>query len=179
MSDQFQRLPILKGNLVTLRPLRPEDWDEMFAVASDPLIWEVHPERHRYEERIFRIFFDGALECGSAFSILENESNRIIGSSRYFGHDRARDEIEIGWTFLARRFWGGAYNREIKQLMLDYAFGIVGTVVFWVGESNARSRRAMEKIGGVLREETRVRDYTSGPCTHVVYEIRKPQAETA
>jgi RimJ/RimL family protein N-acetyltransferase len=148
---------------------------EMFSAAADPLIWEVHPERHRYQEPLFRQFFESALEGGSAFAILDNDSGRIIGSSRYFGHDPVLREIEIGWTFLTRPYWGGAYNREVKRLMLEHAFGVVDTVVFWVGEQNVRSRRAMEKIGGVLREGVRMRDYSWGPCPHVVYEIRKEQ----
>jgi RimJ/RimL family protein N-acetyltransferase len=106
-------------------------------------------------------------------TILDRESGRIIGSSRYFGYDPGLSEIEIGWTFMVRSCWGGGYNREIKQLMLDHAFSFVDTVVFWVGEENLRSRRAMEKIGGVLREGLRMRDYSWGPCPHVVYEIRK------
>ena len=165
--------PTLEGQLVTLRPVRTDDWDEMFAVASDPLIWEVHPERRRYEEPIFRLFFESALQSGSAFAIVDKASGRIIGSSRYFGHDPELSEIEIGWTFLARSYWGGTTNREVKRLMLDHAFGFVDTVVFWVGENNARSRRAMEKIGGVLRGEVRMREYSWGLCPHVVYEIRK------
>ena len=159
---------------MTLRPVRPSDWTEMFAAASDALIWDVHPERNRWQEPIFRLFFDSALESGSAFTILDRASGRIIGSSRYFGYDPDLNEIEIGWTFLARAYWGGAVNHEVKRLMLDHAFGFVDCVIFWVGESNLRSRRAMEKIGGVLRDEVRMRDYSWGPCPHVIYEIRKP-----
>ncbi|MBV9993744.1 MAG: GNAT family N-acetyltransferase [Caulobacteraceae bacterium] len=167
--------PTLDGRLVTLRPVLPSDWDEMFAVASDPLIWEVHPERRRYEAAIFRRFFESALESRSAFAILGDNGGRIIGSSRYHRHDPELREIEIGWTFLARPYWGGAYNREVKRLMLEHAFGFVDTVVFWVGEENARSRRAMEKIGGILRDGVRTRDHSSGPTPYVVYEIRKAQ----
>jgi RimJ/RimL family protein N-acetyltransferase len=145
----------------------------MFAVASDPLIWELHPDRRRYEEPIFRSFFENALRGRAALTILDKSTGRIIGSSRYFGHDPARREIEIGWSFLARPYWGGVYNREVKQLMLDHAFGFVDTVAFWVGEDNVRSRRAMEKIGGLLRDGVRMRDYPSGPSPHVIYEIRR------
>jgi len=166
--------PTLEGDLVALRPVRPDDWEEMFAVASDPLIWEVHPERDRWQEPIFRLFFDGAVESVSALAILDRGSGRIIGSSRYFGHDAELSEIEIGWTFLARPYWGGAVNREVKRLMLDHAFTFVDTVIFWVGENNQRSRRAMEKIGGILRDEIRMRAYSWGVCPHVVYEIRRP-----
>ena len=168
--------PLLEGPRLRLRPLRREDWDEMFAVASDPEIWAVHPERQRYEEPIFRLFFDGALASGAALTILDKANGRIIGSSRYLGHDPQRSEIEIGWTFLARAYWGGDYNREIKRLMLDHAFAFVDTVTFWVGADNIRSRRAMEKIGGVLRDDVRMRNYSWGPCPHVIYEIRKDQA---
>ncbi len=166
--------PVLEGPRLTLRPLRPEDWDEMFAAGADPEIWAVHPERHRYEEPLFRQFFDGGLECGGALTILDKSTGRMIGSSRYIRHDPQRREIEIGWTFLTRAYWGGDYNRELKRLMLDHAFTFADTVVFWVGEDNLRSRRAMEKIGGVPRE-VQMRNYSWGPCPHLVYEIRKGQ----
>jgi RimJ/RimL family protein N-acetyltransferase len=139
-----------------------------------PLIWEGHPERDRYQEPLFRQFFESALEGGSAFAILDKESGRIIGSSRYFGHDPILSEIEIGWTFLARPYWGGAYNRAVKRLMLEHAFSIVDTVVFWVGKDNVRSRRAMEKIGGVLREGELNARLQLGPVP--TCHLRDPQA---
>ncbi len=74
----------------------------------------------------------------------------MVGSSRFHGYDPVRREVEIGWTFLARSHWGGAYNGEMKRLMLDHAFRFVDTVLFLVGPENHRSRRAVEKIGGVL-----------------------------
>jgi len=167
--------PTLIGDLVTLRPIRAEDWAEMFAAASDPLIWEVHPERNRYQEPLFREYFESALASRSALTIVDKRSEKIIGSSRYYGHEPAIGEIEIGWTFLTRPFWGGTYNREVKRLMLDHAFRFVDTVIFYVGEQNLRSQRAMEKIGGVRREEVRLRAYSRGECRHLIYEIRKPQ----
>jgi len=163
--------PALEGSLVRLRGLRAGDWEEMFAVASDPLIWELHPEPTRYQAPVFRKFFDSGLASGSALTILERHSGRIIGSSRYYGLDPARSEIEIGWSFLCRACWGGTYNREVKQLMLQHAFGFVDTVVFWVGEHNLRSRRAMQKLGAVLREGIHER----WGVRHVIYEIRRQQ----
>jgi RimJ/RimL family protein N-acetyltransferase len=146
MSFDFQ--PILQGELIALRPLKRDDWDALFAVASDPLIWEQHPASDRYQERVFRQFFREALECGGAFVVLDRQTRQIIGSSRYFGYDPDRSEIEIGWTFLARRYWGGRHNRDMKRLMIDHAFKFVERVVFYVGPDNIRSQRAMEKIGG-------------------------------
>ena len=132
-----------------LRPLRAEDFDALYAVASDPLIWEQHPARDRYKEEVFREFFREAMESGGAFIVLDSKDGKVIGSSRFHGYNEEKSEIEIGWTFLARSHWGGIYNREMKQLMLQHAFRFVKSVLFLVGPQNFRSQRAMEKIGGV------------------------------
>jgi RimJ/RimL family protein N-acetyltransferase len=139
----------LKGELVELRPLRADDWDDLYAVASDPLIWEQHPSRDRYKEEVFREYFRGAMESGGALLALDLKDGSVIGSSRYTNYSKETGEIEIGWTFLARHCWGGAYNGEMKRLMLRHAFRFVDSVVFLVGPSNIRSQKAMEKIGGV------------------------------
>lgn len=145
----FDLQPTLKGELLELHPLRPDDFDALYAVAADPLIWEQHPASNRYEEAVFREYFRGALESGGAFLVVDAATGRVIGSTRFHGYDEARSEIEIGWTFLARSHWGGSYNREMKTLLLAHAFRYVSSVVFLVGPKNLRSQKAMEKIGGV------------------------------
>jgi RimJ/RimL family protein N-acetyltransferase len=146
----FELQPTLEGELVLLRPLREGDFDALYAVASDPLIWEQHPEPERCQKDVFRKFFRGAMESGGAFLVLDKKDGRVIGSSRYFGYNEAESEIEIGWTFLARSHWGGAYNGEMKRLMLRHAFQFVRNVVFLIGPDNRRSRLAIERVGGVL-----------------------------
>jgi N-acetyltransferase len=170
---EFDFQPTLQSDLVTVRPVRPEDWPGLYAVGGDPEVWAGHPVRDRWREEVFRAFFDGALALGSAFTFVDNASGRIIGSSRYHGHDPVLSEVEIGWTFLARDCWGGDYNREVKRLMLAHAFGFVDTVVFWVGETNIRSQKAMEKIGGRGREGLHDRAYGPQPVRHVIYEITR------
>jgi RimJ/RimL family protein N-acetyltransferase len=145
----FELQPTLAGELIVLRPLRPKDWDDLYAVASDPLIWEQHPNNDRYKEDVFREFFREALASGGAFVAIDVKDGRIIGSSRYAFYDEANSEIEIGWTFLARSYWGGAYNGEMKRLMLRHAFEFVDNVVFIVGPQNLRSQKALAKIGAV------------------------------
>jgi N-acetyltransferase len=145
----FELQPTLRGELLELRPLREEDFGALFAAASDPLIWEQHPDSDRWTEPVFRQYFAGALASGGAFVVTDLRDGRVIGSSRYHGYDAARSEVEIGWTFLTRGYWGGAYNAEMKRLMLRHAFQFVGSVIFIVGMDNKRSQRAMEKIGGV------------------------------
>src|ERR1700710_2959495 len=129
----FDLQPVLRGELLALRPLAEDDFDALFAVASDPLIWEQHPASDRYKEEVFREFFREAMESGGAFVVLDASDDRVIGSSRYLGYDPERSEIEIGFTFLARAYWGGACNREMKDLMLQHAFRFVRHVVFLVG----------------------------------------------
>jgi len=145
----FDLQPHLGGELIELRPLKPNDWDELFAVASDPLIWEQHPEPDRYKEDVFRVFFKDALESGGAFVIIDRKTQHIIGSTRFYGYDPGKSEIEIGWTFLARKYWGGQSNVEMKRLLLNHAFNFVESVVFFVGEDNVRSQKAMEKVGAI------------------------------
>jgi RimJ/RimL family protein N-acetyltransferase len=169
----FQLQPHLKSELLELRPLAPDDWDELFAVASDPLIWEQHPEQDRYKEDVFRVYFQGALESGGAFIIIDQETQQIIGSTRFYGYDPDKSEIEIGWTFLARKYWGGRHNAEMKRLLLNHAFKFVESVVFFVGEENIRSQKAMEKVGAI-KDGTTTRTYGNRPPSqNVKYVIRK------
>ncbi len=156
-----------------LRPSVTEDWDALFAVAADPLLWAVHPAHDRWQEEVFRVYFNGGIASGGALTIIDRASGAVIGSSRYDNWKPEVDEIEIGWTYLARSHWGGAYNAEIKALMLDHILAQVGTVVFTVGEGNVRSRRAMAKIGGVLRPGGELRLMAGEMKPHVIYEIHR------
>jgi len=145
----FELQPVLTGELIKLRPLRLEDYAALFLAASDALIWEQHPDSERYKENVFKGYFDSAIECGGALVVLDALTNEVIGSSRYYGLDEKTSEIEIGWTFLTTKYWGGTYNRELKKLMLDHAFKYIEHVVFFVGPNNLRSRKAVEKIGAI------------------------------
>jgi RimJ/RimL family protein N-acetyltransferase len=149
----FDLQPTLRGSLVELRPLRADDFAALYAVASDPKIWEQHPNPDRCTLPVFTEFFRGAMESKGALLAHDASDGRVIGSSRYHGHDPAKREVEIGFTFLARSHWGGTYNPEMKQLMLRHAFRFVDRVVFVIGAHNTRSRRAVENIGATLAAE--------------------------
>ncbi|HYJ88661.1 MAG TPA: GNAT family N-acetyltransferase [Pyrinomonadaceae bacterium] len=172
--ERFELQPHLVGELIEVRPLKPEHWESLFAVASDPLIWEQHPAQDRYKEEVFREFSREALESGGALVVIDRETRKIIGSSRYFGFEPEKREIEIGWTFLARSYWGGKYNGELKRLMLDHAFRFVDSVVFLIGPTNTRSQKAVERIGGVMTGK-RQRTNPGGEIVEsVVYRLKKP-----
>ena len=144
----FEMQPTLVGDLIKLRPLNEDDLDALFNVAADPLIWQQHPANNRWEEVEFLRFFNESVQSRGALIAMDIDSGQAIGSSRYHGFSEATSEIEIGWTFLARRYWGGRYNGELKRLMLNHAFQYVDSVVLLVGPDNIRSQRAVEKIGG-------------------------------
>ena len=162
--------PTLTGPTVVVRPVRADDWTALFDAGSDPEIWKVHPVSDRYTERVFREYFDGAVASKMGFVFVDRSTGQLIGSSRYYGYDAKRSEVEIGWTFIIRSHWGGKTNREVKRLMLDHAFTFVDTVIFWVGEKNWRSQGAMTKIGGVRRGGLFTREL-SDATPYVIFEI--------
>ncbi len=169
----FEMQPTLSGATLLLRPLRADDWDTVFAAASDPLIWELHPISDRYTEASFRPYFAERLAAGGTLVVIDRASGDVIGWSSYGGFDPAADEVEIGWTFLIRAHWGGGTNAEMKALMLEHAFRFVGTVAFRIGESNLRSRRAMEKIGGVWNGRMTTIAVKGVAIPHCVYVITR------
>ncbi len=167
----LDRQPHLAGALVELRPATPDDFDALFAVASDPLIWEVHPAHDRWQEPVFRRFFADGLASRGMLIVTDRATGTVIGSSRYdFGRAES-GEVEIGWTFLARSHWGGAYNGEMKRLMLDHALGSVERVIFLIGDTNIRSRRAIERVGGKLTDRVHRAEMAGTPVVHVIYAI--------
>lgn len=165
----LDRQPTLTGPRLLLRPLAAGDWQMLYAVASDPLIWEQHPQRNRYEIDVFRGFFDEALASGGALVAIDRANGLLVGSSRFHAFDEATSQVEIGWTFLSRLYWGGVYNGEMKRLMLEHAFQSVDSVIFVIGPNNRRSRRAVEKLGAVLTDETA--EGSGGPS--VVYRLTR------
>ncbi len=171
MSFDFQ--PTLSGPSLTLRPLAADDFAALYAVASDPLIWELHPMNDRYQLPVFQKLFDESIVSGGALVVIEKASGTIIGSSRFSVDIAGEDEVEIGWSYLARSHWGGAFNREKKHLMLTYAFTGFPTVIFRIGENNLRSRRAVEKIGGRLTDRRQILQLSGREIAPVFYAIRR------
>ncbi len=166
--------PSLANAHVDLRPLVTEDWEGLYAVASDPLIWEQHPAHDRWQEPVFRAFFDAALASGGALVARDPRTGAIIGSSRFDRDCVQSGEIQIGRTFLARSHWGTPVNPSMKALMIAHALRSFERVIFLIGEHNIRSRRAVEKICAVLTPRTDTTIMAGTPVVHVIYAIDAP-----
>lgn len=176
MSEQKMQpnwQPSLEGNLITARPLQAGDFEALLAIASDPGIWEQHPEQDRYKRDVFQRYFQSGIESKGALVIFDRANGEPIGCSRYADYDEAQSSVEIGYTFLIRRCWGGGFNKEIKALMLLHAFRFVDNVLFYVGADNLRSRKAVEKIGGTLLKTLRQKPSGGPAYDRVVYQIQK------
>ena len=144
----------LQNHLIKLQPLKESDFEQLYQVASDPAIWEQHPQKERYRREVFQTFFDGAMQSGGAFLVLDKVTGQAIGSSRYYDYNEAEKTIAIGYTFLSKAYWGGTYNGALKQLMLAYIFQYVDAVVLHIGPHNIRSQKAALKIGAHKKEGT-------------------------
>jgi RimJ/RimL family protein N-acetyltransferase len=169
MMFYFQ--PDLMGDLLHLRPLRAQDHDGLFVAGGDPEVWAVHPHPERATAAGFRAYFDEQLASGGALVAVDRGGGALAGCSRFSTLYAEPGEVEIGWTFLGRAYWGGAYNADMKRLMLRHAFGYVERVIFRIGEHNVRSRRAVEKIGGVLSERVQNVTVAGAPGRNVYYTI--------
>lgn len=166
--------PELVGELVDLRPLRREDFDDLFKAAADPAIWELHPQPDRYKPEVFKSFFDEALASRGALAILDRKTSQIIGTSRYYDLSIEKSSVLIGYTFLAKKYWGGVFNRDLKKLMVNYALQSVKTTLFQVGVGNLRSQKAMLKIGGINTGIEEVAISYGPPKKSYIYKIETP-----
>lgn len=164
----------LENDLVILRPLRIDDFEALYKVASDPKIWELHQNPNRWELEVFKDFFKGAIDSKGAFVIIDKGTKQIIGSSRFKRPENSQEAIEIGWTFLSRDYWGGRYNKSFKSLMMDYAFEHFDYILFHVDHQNYRSQRAVQKLGGKLLDKKGSLGYLHTPKeTGLTFILRK------
>ena len=163
----------LRNELIRLVPLQETDFEELYSVASNPLVWEQHPNPNRYKLEDFINYFKGAMESKGAFLILDATTNETVGCSRYYDYNETDSSVLIGYTFIGTKFWGKGYNKALKKLMLDYAFQSVDKIYFHIGAFNYRSQKAIEKIGAIKVDEFEVEYYGETSKLNFVYLIQK------
>jgi len=171
----FDLQPYLENDLLILRPLNDGDFEPLYNVASDPLIWEQHPAKDRCQRNVFKIFFEEATASKSAFTAIDKITGDIIGCTRYTHVKETTAAISIGYTFLARKYWGGVYNGSMKGLMMAHAFNFVENVLFYIHENNIRSQKAVEKIGGIRIEKLNDLFLEPRPNATVIYCVSRSE----
>jgi len=169
----FSVQPVLENEEFQLIPLQQGDFESLYEVASDPKVWEQHPNKDRYKREVFENFFRGAIESNGAFKIIEKATGDVLGSSRYYDFDQEDNHIFIGYTFYGTKSWGKGINPKVKKLMLDYIFQFVNKVHFHIGKENFRSQTALERLGGQKIAEEEVAYFAEPSRTNFVYEIKK------
>jgi RimJ/RimL family protein N-acetyltransferase len=165
--------PLLEGPNLRLEPLLPEHFEELYTLASDPLVWEQHPNRNRWQLEAFERFFEGALLSGGAYRIVEKSSGKAVGSSRFYDYRPQEEVVNIGYTFFGRAYWGKGYNPEAKQLMLSYALEQVAAVEFHIGAVNKRSQIAIGRLGAIKIDERPVTYHGEQESLNFIYRIHR------
>ena len=167
--------PTLENENVILHPLQDKDFDDLYAVASDPKIWEQHPNKDRCKIEVFKVFFDGAMQSKGAFKIVNKASGHVMGSTRFYDHNQEENSISIGYTFYGREYWGKGFNHSVKSLMLDYIFQFVSIVHFHIGADNIRSQIAIARLGTTKIDEQEIAYFGEQAKLNYIYCLTKEE----
>lgn len=167
--------PTLENENVILHPLQDKDFDDLYAVASDPKIWEQHPNKDRCKIEVFKVFFDGAMQSKGAFKIVNKASGHVMGSTRFYDHNLEENSISIGYTFYGREYWGKGFNHSVKSLMLDYIFQFVSKVHFHIGAENIRSQIAIGRLGTTKIDEQEIAYFGEQAKLNYIYCLTKEE----
>ena len=165
--------PNLENDLVQLKPLLLTDFEDLYFAASDPKVWEQHPNKNRWKRDVFMNFFEGAIQSKGAFKVIDKETEKVVGSTRFYDYDKEDSSILIGYTFYATNCWGKGYNPYVKKLMFDYIFQFVDTVYLHVGADNVRSQIAVERLGCKKIKEEEIRYFGEEPKLNFIYQLNK------
>lgn len=167
--------PTLENENVILHPLQDKDFADLYAVASDPKIWEQHPNKDRCKIEVFKVFFDGAMQSKGAFKIVNKASGHVMGSTRFYDHNQEENSISIGYTFYGREYWGKGFNHSVKSLMLDYIFQFVSKVHFHIGAENIRSQIAIGRLGTTKIDEQEIAYFGEQAKLNYIYCLTKEE----
>jgi len=160
----FENQLILENDFVKLRLLEKDDLNDFSQISNDSSIWEYFTSDLNSEENV-KNWIDEALTQFTAksrypFTIIDKILKRTAGSTSFGNFSKRDSRIEIGWTWLGKKFQGSGINKQCKFLMLQYAFESLNLerVEFKTDVLNLQARKALKKIGaveeGVLRSHT-------------------------
>ncbi|HEY4286379.1 MAG TPA: GNAT family N-acetyltransferase [Puia sp.] len=173
----FPIQPVLENKKAILHLLQENDFDALYAVASDPEVWEQHPSKDRWKREVFQTFFDGAIQSKGAFKIMDKATGNVIGSTRIYDYNEEDNSVFIGYTFYAKSYWGKGFNHSVKTTMLDYIFQFASKVYFQIGANNIRSQIAIGRVGAEKIAEQEVAYFGEAPRLNFIYQISKEKWE--
>ena len=165
----------LENEKVILYPLTKNDFHDLYAVAKDPKIWEQHPNKDRWKNEVFSVFFDGAIQSNGAFKIVNKADGKVIGSTRFYEYNEKDNSILIGYTFYGTQYWGKGFNQSVKSLMLAYIFQFVSKVCFNIGANNIRSQVAIVRLGAVKSREEEITYFGEQPSLNYIYSFTEKE----
>jgi N-acetyltransferase len=155
--------PTLVGNTIELRPLQAEHALDLVTAAADGELWNlkvtVVPDTDTIDAYMARALEGRQAGTVMPFVIVLRETNRIVGTTRFWKIDRANRKLEIGSTWLSASVQRSGANTEAKYLLLQWAFEVMQCVrvQFTTDELNEKSRAAILRIGakeeGIVRNE--------------------------
>ena len=169
----FTIQPVLENETVILYPLNNDDFEALHLSASNPEIWEQHPNKNRWQKQIFKNFFEGAILSNGAFKVVDKINNKVIGSTRFYDYDETEHSILIGYTFYDKAYWGKGINHAVKSMMLDYIFQLVCIVDFHIGAENIRSQVSINRLGVTKIGELEVTYFGEEPKLNFIYRLTK------
>jgi RimJ/RimL family protein N-acetyltransferase len=156
MNQWIKRQTRLIGQTVSLIPLEEEHFDDLRSLSGDERIWKFFPVNGADPVRLTDMLNTvvGERDKGNQFPfvIVHNKQNKIVGSTRFMDLQPKHQKLEIGGTWLHPDYWSSQVNIESKLLLLTHCFEELRTirVLLKTDETNTRSRKAIEKIGGVF-----------------------------
>jgi N-acetyltransferase len=158
----------LRGRRVVLEPLSAEHLEGLAAAIRDGELWSIpvtlvpHPDQ--LPEFLSRAEASYAAQLERAFATIDVASGAVVGSTRFMAINRDHRRVEIGFTFIARRWQRSYVNTEAKYLMLRHAFEKWGCnrVELITDALNVKSRQAILRLGakeeGTMRNHMIMRD---------------------
>lgn len=170
---RFTIQPTLENEKVIIYPLEEQDFEELHLVASNPEVWEQHPNKNRWQKEVFKNFFEGAIQSKGAFKVVDKTNATVIGSTRFYDYNKQEKSILIGYTFYAKLYWGKGINHAVKTTLLDYIFQFVSIVYFHIGADNVRSQIAINRLGVSKIKEQEVTYFGEQPKLNYVYKLTK------
>ena len=145
----------LEGPTIRLEPLTLAHLDALLVVAQDPELWRLTvsavTSRESLDEYVREALAEQQAGTALPFVTMLRATGQVIGSTRFGNAVPMHRRVEIGWTWVGRRWQRTGANREAKYLMLRHAFECWGClrVEFKTSALNQRSRNALLGIGAV------------------------------